>query len=68
MNLYEATIRERIELYVETIETEIAENEKLINRYKNKNDKNIAVLEYFTERLNKLKHDFETTKKVLSSL
>jgi len=67
-SFYEASIKERLELYVEEIELEINKNEKLIRMYKSSDKKQIDVLKYFEERLGQLKKDFETTKRILKGL
>ncbi len=66
--VYEASLRERLELYVEQIESEIIANDSLISKYEKSESSKIEVLEYFRDRLSKIKNDFEITRKVLNSL
>jgi hypothetical protein len=68
VKVYEALLKERIELYVEEIEKEIHENDKLINRYGKSELSKIEVLEYFKKRLLKIKNEFEITRKILNYL
>jgi len=67
-NIYEAILKERIECYVQQLEIEISENDKLLKRYENSENKTVEILEYFKERLSKIKEDFETAKKLLETL
>lgn len=68
IKVYEALLRERLELYVEQIENEIFANNSLINKYEKSERSKIKVLEYFKNKLSKIKNDFEITKRVLNSL
>ena len=62
-----ANLKERLELYIEMLEKEIQENQKMIQNYKN--DKSTSkVLNYFKQRLDKIKNEFEITKKVINEL
>jgi len=68
MSIYEAMLRERIELYVEEIEKEIDENNKMIKKYEKMSSSKVEVLEYFKDRLSKIKREFEIAKKVFENL
>ena len=58
MNIYESALRERVEMYLEQLEYEISENEKLLKKY-NKGKSQANVLEYFLKKLNSIKRDYQ---------
>jgi hypothetical protein len=63
MNTFEAALRERVEMYIDTISTEIIENEKLLDMYKGSEGCQEDVLKYFIERLDTIKKEFEIVLK-----
>jgi hypothetical protein len=63
VNTFEASLRERIEMYIDSISNEIIENEKLLDMYKNSDSRQEDVLKYFIERLDIIKKEFEIVLK-----
>jgi hypothetical protein len=57
-NIYESSLHERFELYLEQLKIEIESNEKLLYKY-SKGVSQSNVLEYFLKKLNDIKRDYE---------
>jgi hypothetical protein len=64
MKQYKASLQERLELYINQLDNEIAANTDSIKR----NSYQDKVREYFVAKLKKIKNEFEITKKIIAEL
>jgi len=64
MKQYKASLQERLELYINQLDNEIAANTDSIKR----NSYQDKVREYFVKKLKKIKNEFEITKKIIAAL